>query len=54
MQWARATAKRIWVPLAGIVLDGVPANAYEETLNKARGLLKAIEIAERHLMGSQG
>ena len=31
---------------AGIVADSVPANEYEETINKARGLLKAIEIAE--------
>jgi anthranilate synthase component 1 len=32
---------------AGIVADSVPASEYQETLNKARGLLKAIEIAER-------
>ncbi len=31
---------------AGIVADSVPATEYEETLNKARGLLKAIEITE--------
>jgi len=31
---------------AGIVADSVPENEYQETLNKARGLLKAIEIAE--------
>jgi anthranilate synthase component 1 len=31
---------------AGIVADSVPANEWQETLNKARGLLKAIEIAE--------
>jgi anthranilate synthase component I len=31
---------------AGIVADSVPTNEYEETLNKARGLLKAIEITE--------
>ena len=31
---------------AGIVADSVPANEYEETLNKARGLLKAIEITQ--------
>jgi anthranilate synthase component 1 len=34
---------------AGIVADSMPANEYEETLNKARGLLKAIEVAERQL-----
>jgi anthranilate synthase component 1 len=34
---------------AGIVADSVPASEYEETLNKARGLLKAIEVAERQL-----
>ncbi|NOY78223.1 MAG: anthranilate synthase component I [Calditrichaeota bacterium] len=31
---------------AGIVADSVPSSEYEETLNKARGLLKAIESAE--------
>lgn len=34
---------------AGIVADSVPASEYEETLNKARGLLKAIEVAEGQL-----
>ena len=34
---------------AGIVYDSVPADEYEETVNKARGLLKAIEIAETQL-----
>jgi anthranilate synthase component 1 len=34
---------------AGIVADSVPAMEYEETLNKARGLLKAIEVAETQL-----
>jgi anthranilate synthase component 1 len=32
---------------AGIVADSQPALEYEETLNKARGLLKAIELTER-------
>jgi anthranilate synthase component 1 len=32
---------------AGIVADSVPEREYEETLNKARGLLKAIEIAQQ-------
>lgn len=31
---------------AGIVADSLPEREYEETLNKAKGLLKAIEIAE--------
>jgi len=31
---------------AGIVADSKPAEEYQETLNKARGLLKAIEITE--------
>jgi len=31
---------------AGIVADSVPTREWHETLNKARGLLKAIEIAE--------
>jgi anthranilate synthase component 1 len=32
---------------AGIVADSVPEREYEETLNKARGLLKAIEITRQ-------
>jgi anthranilate synthase component I len=32
---------------AGIVADSIPESEYQETLNKARGLLKAIEITER-------
>ena len=32
---------------AGIVADSVPKTEYQETMNKARALLKAIEIAER-------
>lgn len=32
---------------AGIVADSVPETEYQETLNKARGLLKAIEITQR-------
>jgi anthranilate synthase component 1 len=32
---------------AGIVADSVPALEYQETLNKARGLLKAIEITQQ-------
>jgi anthranilate synthase component 1 len=31
----------------GVVYDSVPGDEYEETVNKARGLLKAIEIAEK-------
>lgn len=31
---------------AGIVADSVPEMEYQETLNKARGLLKAIEVTE--------
>jgi anthranilate synthase component 1 len=32
---------------AGIVADSVPENEYEETINKARALVKAIELAEK-------
>ena len=32
---------------AGVVADSVPENEYQETLNKTRGMLKAIEIAEK-------
>ncbi|HSW45138.1 MAG TPA: anthranilate synthase component I [Phycisphaerae bacterium] len=31
---------------AGIVADSVPRNEYDETINKAKGLLRAVEIAE--------
>ena len=31
---------------AGIVADSVPAQEYDETLNKARGLLRAIHVAQ--------
>ncbi|HVF50325.1 MAG TPA: chorismate-binding protein [Pyrinomonadaceae bacterium] len=34
---------------AGIVADSVPEREYEETVNKARALLRAIEMAERGL-----
>ncbi len=34
---------------AGIVADSVPDSEYQETLNKARGVLTAIEIAETQL-----
>ena len=32
---------------AGIVADSVPENEYQETINKAKGMLKAIALAER-------
>ena len=32
---------------AGIVADSVPENEYQETINKAQGMLKAIALAER-------
>jgi anthranilate synthase component 1 len=34
---------------AGIVADSVPEREYEETVNKARALVRAIEMAERGL-----
>jgi anthranilate synthase component 1 len=34
---------------AGIVADSVPESEYEETMNKARGLLRALEMAEKQL-----
>ena len=33
----------------GIVYDSVPADEYDETVNKAKGMLKAIEIAQEQL-----
>ena len=32
---------------AGIVADSVPENEYEETINKAKGMLNAMALAER-------
>jgi anthranilate synthase component 1 len=37
---------------AGIVYDSDPASEYRETLSKARGLLKAVALAERFLANS--
>jgi anthranilate synthase component 1 len=38
---------------AGIVADSKPEMEYQETLNKARGLLKAIEITEQRLQAGK-
>jgi anthranilate synthase component 1 len=38
----------LWIQAgAGIVADSDPAKEYEETLNKARGLRRAVELAEK-------
>ena len=40
--------RRVYIQVgAGIVADSVPANEYQETINKAKGMLKAVELAER-------
>ena len=36
---------------AGVVADSVPASEYEEVMNKARAMLKAVEVAERGFGG---
>ena len=41
--------QRLCASRRGLVADSVPAAEYQETLNKARGLLKAIEITERRM-----
>lgn len=39
--------KDLWIQAgAGIVADSVPESEYQETINKARGLRRAIELAE--------
>ncbi|MCA9189390.1 MAG: chorismate-binding protein, partial [Planctomycetales bacterium] len=38
---------------AGIVADSVAENEYQETLNKARGMLAAIAETERRLAAAQ-
>ena len=41
---------QVWLQAgAGLVADSVPASEYQETLNKAAGLLKAIALAEAGL-----
>ena len=35
--------------ISRIVADSIPAKEHEETLNKAKGLLRALEIAEKQL-----
>ena len=38
----------LWVQAgAGIVSDSVPAKEFEETINKAQGLRRAVELAEQ-------
>ena len=40
----------VWVQAgAGIVADSDPATEFEETLNKARGLRRAVELTEQGL-----
>ncbi len=38
----------------GIVADSVPADEYDETINKAKALLRAIEVAERQISPNGG
>jgi anthranilate synthase component I len=38
---------------AGIVADSVPEREFEETLNKARAVIRALEIAHRGHGGSR-
>ncbi|MGB9626113.1 MAG: anthranilate synthase component I family protein, partial [Phycisphaerae bacterium] len=39
---------RVYIQVgAGIVADSEPSLEYEETINKAKGMLRAVEIAER-------
>jgi len=42
--------KKVYVQAgAGIVADSVPENEYNETVNKAMGMMKAVDMAEREL-----
>ncbi len=38
---------------AGIVADSIPSAEYDETINKAQGVLAAVELAERSLKSSR-
>jgi anthranilate synthase component 1 len=41
------TGGKVYVQAGGgVVADSVPAQEYQETINKARALLRAIEVAE--------
>ena len=45
---AVAFTDNLWIQAgAGIVSDSVPEKEYEETINKARGLRRAVELAEQ-------
>jgi anthranilate synthase component 1 len=47
------TGKKAYVQVgAGIVADSVPEREYEETMNKGKAMLRAIEMA--HQEGSKG
>jgi anthranilate synthase component 1 len=37
---------------AGVVADSVPEKEYEETINKAKGMIKAIEAAHEYRLQS--
>jgi anthranilate synthase component 1 len=37
---------------AGLVADSIPAREYDETISKAKALLRAIEVTEKRLAGS--
>ena len=57
--WDRASApRREWVfhlqSGAGIVADSVPEAEYQETVNKAAGLARAIDLAEEAFVGGAG
>lgn len=39
---------------AGVVADSVPKNEYDETVNKAKGMLKAVALAERLYASNAG
>jgi anthranilate synthase component I len=40
--------ENLWIQAgAGIVADSIPENEYEETINKAMGLRRAVELAEK-------
>lgn len=46
----KKNAHEVWLQAgAGLVADSVPASEYQETLNKAAGLLKAVALAEAGL-----
>ena len=56
--YSRSKTRREWLVNlqagAGLVADSVPESEYEETVNKAAALGRAIDLAEQAFVGERG